>query len=593
MAGIPGLDRKAMEEERLARMRAKESYNQPTTSKRQRSISPPPTTRPAKMSKVQSTSNRSEGKKPSEPANIVDLTDSPPPKPKRSQPLVAANKSATSPQLLQYPNGVIKKTWADGHPRSNDIKIEEVLEKATLRTALLSAFMWDVPWIMSKINLQQTKCIFVMQAKDQATKQQYQEETEYLRKVLRLCFPSMDGNINCMHSKLMLLFHPHKLRVVVPSANLTNYDWGEMGLMENSVFLIDLPRLNEADKDDPNVFPQFGQELLHLLEVKGCDEDIRKGVRSFDFSGAKDIAFVHSVGGAHYGTDLERTGVSGLSKAVRNLGLSSQNDLHIDFAASSIGSLHDEFLKTIHNAARGEDATALPRATSRTAPKPFQNTDSAANIREIFRVYFPTHDTVAASTGGTNAGGTICLQRKWWEGNNDFPRSCFRDYRSVRSGMLSHNKILYARGLNSAGKKIAWVYHGSANLSESAWGKMSWDRSRKEWKIGCRNWECGVLISVSDEKMKEGEGHVLGGRINELEVARLARLKQKQKKDLPPEEVETDSEDGDAETDSEDESKGKGKKEIPDMSVFKGIVDVPFQYPGAEYGDKEPWYFMG
>lgn len=36
-----------------------------------------------------------------------------------------------------------------------------------------------------------------------------------------------------MHSKLQLLAHPTHLRVVVPSANLTPYDWGETGVMEN------------------------------------------------------------------------------------------------------------------------------------------------------------------------------------------------------------------------------------------------------------------------------------------------------------------------------------------------------------------------
>lgn len=43
----------------------------------------------------------------------------------------------------------------------------------------------------------------------------------------------MDGPVNCMHSKLMLLFHPDYLRIVVPSANLVPYDWGEVGVMEN------------------------------------------------------------------------------------------------------------------------------------------------------------------------------------------------------------------------------------------------------------------------------------------------------------------------------------------------------------------------
>lgn len=43
----------------------------------------------------------------------------------------------------------------------------------------------------------------------------------------------MDGLVNCMHSKLMLLFHPEYLRVAVPTANLTATDWGENNLMEN------------------------------------------------------------------------------------------------------------------------------------------------------------------------------------------------------------------------------------------------------------------------------------------------------------------------------------------------------------------------
>lgn len=36
-----------------------------------------------------------------------------------------------------------------------------------------------------------------------------------------------------MHSKLQLLSYPTHLRVVVPSANLVPYDWGETGTMEN------------------------------------------------------------------------------------------------------------------------------------------------------------------------------------------------------------------------------------------------------------------------------------------------------------------------------------------------------------------------
>lgn len=51
---------------------------------------------------------------------------------------------------------------------------------------------------------------------------------------IQYCFPSMEGLINCMHSKLQLLSHPSHLRIAVPSANLVPYDWGEQGgVMEN------------------------------------------------------------------------------------------------------------------------------------------------------------------------------------------------------------------------------------------------------------------------------------------------------------------------------------------------------------------------
>ncbi|CAD0105863.1 unnamed protein product [Aureobasidium uvarum] len=557
MTGIPGLDRRAMEAERLARMAAKLPTNPETvtnttqattTTKRQRSISPSPTSRTAKKVKEQSEGSPS----------------------------------------LQFPHGTVKRTWAFGQSRStNDIKIEEVLEKSTLRTALLSAFQWDTNWIMAKLDLQQTKVIMVMQAENDAIKQQYRQETEYLGKILRLVFPSMEGNVNCMHSKLMLLFHPHKLRVVVPSANLVPYDWGEGGVMENSVFLIDLPRLEQT---------------------KGCDDDILKGVLNFDFSNTKDLAFVHSVGAsAHYGEDMERTGYVGLSKAVRELhsspqsSLPSLSNLHVDYAASSIGSLNDGFLTIMHNAARGEDATAVPLTTTGPAPKPFQDTISTTRIRDLFRVYYPLHATVTNSKSGS--AGTICLKSDWWKGPT-FPRQCFRDYRSKRAGVLSHNKILYARGVNDKGQKIAWRYVGSANLSESAWGKLSWDRKNKEWKLGCKNWECGVILPVRFSRPLEDEQNTKP-KMPEVVI-------------LSDDDAETESEKEDASTDSEGETTSKkndkkedekenkvqshnwktlmtmsktgaAKVEVPNMTVF-GSEDIPFEYPGAEYNGKDPWF---
>ena len=190
--GILGLNRKEMEAERLAR-------------KRRRSISPP-------------TSHKKPQQKP----------------------------IRNDPEL--FSTGTVKKTWVLGHERAgDDIKIEEIMQKDDLQTAILSSFQWDITWLLTKVDMERSKVTLVMQAKDQATRTQYQQETARMGN-LRLCFPSMEGQINCMHSKLMLLSHPTYLRIVVPTANLVRYDWGETGEMENMVFLIDLPRLPKEER---------------------------------------------------------------------------------------------------------------------------------------------------------------------------------------------------------------------------------------------------------------------------------------------------------------------------------------------------------
>jgi len=529
------------------------------SSKRERSISPPPISR--KAPKLDSSTvtlasgarltsfstlvqDEQHGRK-SEAANaanerLKDASEAKKPEAKT----VLSTPSSTQVGELQYPNGVVKQTWAYGHDRTEkDIKLEEVLEPATVRTAVLSAFQWDVEWVLSKLKVPQnggqTKCIFVMQAKDESLKEEMLEQTKDQKSWLRLCFPSMEGQIHCMHSKLMLLFHPNKLRIAIPTANLLNFDWGETGVMENSVWLIDLPRLPDGRKTARDDLTPFARELLFFCQRQGIDQDVRDGVLDFDFGATAKTAFVHTVGGVSYGANAERTGLPGLAKAVRDLDIGS-TDPEIDFAASSIGSLNDDFLHHVQAAASGQDMVKRAEAAVSAAKSSFfqakTKSPSDHSIRDKIRLYFPTQETVTSSKAG--AVGTICLSRKWFEAMT-FPRRCFRDYISTRHGLLSHNKILYTRGVRKEGdeeEKVAWAYIGSSNMSESAWGKLVYDKKAKEWKLNCRNWECGVLLPV-DVSANEGKG-VVG------------------------------------------------------MDVFDDVLEPPFMYPGLEYEDREPWYFQ-
>ena len=427
-----GLNRKAMEEERLAR-------------KRRSSLSPPPLRKTIKRSSPL-------------PQNVITPVTDALLKPNQQMSTLrpgesnirtdgvkstALNTTANGPSFL---DGVVKKTWAFGHDREADIKIEEVLQSTDLKLAVLSSFQWDVEWLLGKLG-RSTRLIFVMEAKEDSIKRHYQRETSTMAN-LRLCFPAMDGQVNCMHSKLMLLSHSSYLRIVIPTANLVPYDWGETGVMENMVFLIDLPRLTDDQDSGRKNMTLFGQDLVYFLEAMGLDPNVIESVYKFDFSRTENLAFVHTIGGVHCGKQepWRRTGYCGLGRAVKQLGLKSSEALHIDYVTSSVGALNMGFLSALYLAAQGDDGLTEYqwRSSSNEMNKALEvqaiKEETQSHVNEGFRVYFPTRDTVASSTGGTSSGGTIWFQSKWYK-SLTFPSSLLRDCRSQRKGLLMHNKV--------------------------------------------------------------------------------------------------------------------------------------------------------
>lgn len=100
-----------------------------------------------------------------------------------------------------------------------------------------------------------------------------------------------------MHSKLQLLKYPGYLRVVIPSGNLVSYDWGETGVMESIVFLIDLPRIEDlsATIPNPNKSTLFQEELCYFLRAQGLDEALIRSLSNYDFSATERYRFVHSM----------------------------------------------------------------------------------------------------------------------------------------------------------------------------------------------------------------------------------------------------------------------------------------------------------
>lgn len=79
---------------------------------------------------------------------------------------------------------------------------------------------------------------------------------------------------------------------------------------------------------------------------------------------------------------------------------------------------------------------------------------------------------------------------------------------------------------------LPWLDNADHRIASR--GRLVKDRTTKEPKLNCRNWECGVMVPVPAEHGGRGP---LG------------------------------------------------------MDVFQGHVPVPMETPGDKYGDKRPWFY--
>lgn len=183
-----GMDRKKMEEERLARLHKRKASQVDVGDGDDVHLPSRPVQRP-KMT-VEGPSSSGEKEKTTRPKGTpssATLSSAPKPKvPKdpppsstpptnpgdtnSAAPEAAAPASSSRPPLaLPFPRGVLKKTWAYQQPRKgDDIKIEEVLQKQDLQLAVVSSFQWDEHWMLSKIDITRTKLVLVAFAANEA-----------------------------------------------------------------------------------------------------------------------------------------------------------------------------------------------------------------------------------------------------------------------------------------------------------------------------------------------------------------------------------------------------------------------------------------
>ncbi|OSD00730.1 phospholipase D/nuclease [Trametes coccinea BRFM310] len=392
---------------------------------------------------------------------------------------------------------------------------------AEIEFAIVSAFCWNYAWVYQMFS-RNTPVIAVDHSATgdvsiKAILPNWVRTTPFLR-----------NGFGCMHMKFMLLFYKTgRLRVVVSTANLVDYDWRDI---ENSVWVQDVPKraepittLAKSDKED---FPSTMVRVLHALNVAPALvnmlrndhpnlplqrlEDLRT---HWDFSRVK-AALVPSIAGKHEGwPKVILTGHTRLMKSLIDMGAATPQgkELVLECQGSSIGSYSSTWMNEFYRSARGESTQSwldMPKGRRAKVPYP------------PVKILFPTTQYVRESVLGEAGGGTMFCRRKQWEATN-FPRDLFHQSRSKRGRVLMHSKMILATFRDKRGtldnqsrastasqsqssqeddeyedkdSLVGWLYMGSHNFTPSAWGTLS--GSGFTPTLNVTNYELGIVIPL-------------------------------------------------------------------------------------------------
>ncbi|KAI9058657.1 phospholipase D/nuclease [Trametes sanguinea] len=439
-----------------------------------------------------------------------------------------AHASSSSDDTGFFWDGELRQTGnAHVDPRKDTrpvFRLTNILApNADIEFAIVSAFCWNYAWVYQMFS-RNTPVIAVDHsatgdASIKAILPNWVRTTPFLR-----------NGFGCMHMKFMLLFYKTgRLRVVVSTANLVDYDWRDI---ENSVWVQDIPKRPEPiappAKSDKEDFPTAMVRVLHALNVAPALvnmlrndhpnlplqrlEDLRT---HWDFSRVK-AALVPSIAGKHEGwPKVILTGHTRLMKALIDMGAAtpSGKELVLECQGSSIGSYSSTWMNEFYRSARGESTQSwldMPKGRRAKVPYP------------PIKILFPTTQYVRESVLGEAGGGTMFCRRKQWEATN-FPRDLFHQSRSKRGRVLMHSKMILAtfrdkRGTldnqsrastasqsqssqdddddegNGKEPVVGWLYMGSHNFTPSAWGTLS--GSGFTPTLNVTNYELGIVIPL-------------------------------------------------------------------------------------------------
>lgn len=423
--------------------------------------------------------------------------------------------SSTRPALRRiladdrFPTGAVRRSWNrhtnDGVPFSDFFLPTTKSNTGDLSHAVVASYTYEFDWLQSILPTarsarpgQHAPQITFVTLQKPGELEPGEHETPipgWLMIVIKAI-----GQYSTMHIKMVLLFYPDRLRLLVFSGNLQRSDWETL---ENAAYIQDFALLPGQRRDT-------GSEVYSQLEMVLSSLDIprnhyaRRTLSRFDLS--RGPSLIASIGRrqAVTGHAIMNVGLGRLNAKVRELfmGEMDKGGLELEAQGSSMGTYSRRWLQQMHLVASGaavEDVLPLPK-TDGPATRHYQKEIRGSQEWPPIKILFPTDDFVRNRSadgilgGGCHYGKPEKFQ-KW--------RHLCHDVRSTRhDGILMHQKGLLGLRIGAEeqysgppDEVIGYIVMGSHNFTSSAWGNFS-QATDGALQMTSSNWELSVFFPL-------------------------------------------------------------------------------------------------
>ncbi|WFC95175.1 hypothetical protein MBRA1_001822 [Malassezia brasiliensis] len=287
------------------------------------------------------------------------------------------------------------------------------------------------------------------------------------------------------HSKLLLLFFATHVRVVISTGNLSQVDWSRY---EN----VDFPPHPTEPASQRSSGIEFRVQLERVLQSLSLPRShpVFEGLQAYSFeSAAAHIVASWPVSKVTGWREIARAGIGRLHHVVRTLGMHIPH-MNLEAQGSSLGVYERRWLEQFYLMACGSDVQGVVPLPRRTAPGASPELTRLTGCTEWphMTILFPTQTYVQERfvEGPPGAG---CFFAKPDDFRKKELRPLFGQPVSCRGDILMHAKCLVGQA-----EGTGWVYLGSANFTRAAWGTIAGTTSAPT--LSLNNWELGVVLPL-------------------------------------------------------------------------------------------------